>query len=95
MRGMWLFRLDELNHPKSEFLTASRPSPVRRFGLWPARAAFSATGEINRLDFGVCFDVPIAGLASEKARIDVEAEAVLRMEAQPPGSPPGTSTPAG
>ncbi len=43
------------------------------------RAGFSATGEINRLDFGVCFNVPIGGgLASDKVRIDIEAGAVLR-----------------
>jgi len=43
------------------------------------RAGFSASGEINRMDFGVCSSVPIGGgLASGKVRIDIEAGAVLR-----------------
>ena len=42
------------------------------------RAGFSATGEINRLDFGVCTNPPILGLASEKVHLEIEAEAVLR-----------------
>jgi polyisoprenoid-binding protein YceI len=42
------------------------------------RAGFSATGEINRMDFGVCTNPPIVGLASEKVHLEVEAEAVLR-----------------
>jgi len=43
------------------------------------RAGFSASGEINRMDFGVCSSVPIGGgLASDKVRIDIEAGAVLR-----------------
>jgi YceI-like domain len=38
------------------------------------RAGFSAAGEINRMDFGVCSPVPDAGgLASNKAKIDIEA----------------------
>jgi polyisoprenoid-binding protein YceI len=44
------------------------------------RAGFSATGEINRIEFGVCTSPPIVGLASAKAQIDIEAEAVLRKE---------------
>ena len=43
------------------------------------RAAFTASGEINRMDFGVSFSVPMGGgLASDKVRIDIEAGAVLR-----------------
>jgi polyisoprenoid-binding protein YceI len=42
------------------------------------RAAFSASGEVNRIDFGVCTNPPIAGLASEKVQLDIEAGAVLR-----------------
>ena len=43
------------------------------------RAGFSATGEIKRMDFGVCSSVPIGGgLASDKVQIDIEAGAVLR-----------------
>ena len=42
------------------------------------RAGFSAAGEINRMDFGVCTNVPIGGgLASDKVRLDIEAGAVL------------------
>jgi len=45
------------------------------------RAGFSASGEINRMDFGVCSPVPIGGgLASDKVRIDIEAGAVLRKQ---------------
>jgi polyisoprenoid-binding protein YceI len=44
------------------------------------RAAFSATGEINRFDFGVCTNTEVLGLASEKVRLDIEAEAVLRRQ---------------
>ena len=39
-----------------------------------------ATGEINRLDFGVCTNPPVGGLTSEKVHLEVEAEAVLRTE---------------
>ena len=43
------------------------------------RAGFSATGEIKRMDFGVCSNVPIGGgLASDTVQIDIEAGAVLR-----------------
>ena len=44
------------------------------------RTGFSATGEINRLDYGVCTNPPILGLASEKVHLEIEAEAVLRRE---------------
>ena len=41
------------------------------------------SGEINRPDFGVCFGVPLGGgLASDKVRIDIEAGAVLREQAE-------------
>jgi len=43
------------------------------------RAGFSVSGEINRMDFGVCSPVPDGGgLASDKVRIDIEAATVLR-----------------
>jgi polyisoprenoid-binding protein YceI len=42
------------------------------------RASFSAVGELNRIEFGVCTNPPIAGLASEKVHLDIEAGAVLR-----------------
>jgi polyisoprenoid-binding protein YceI len=54
---------------------------VNGFAADPAgvsRASFSAIGEINRMDFGVCTNPPIVGLASEKVRLDIEAGAVLR-----------------
>ena len=45
--------------------------------------SFSAAGEINRMDFGVCSPVPDGGgLASNKVRIDIEASAVLRKQEQ-------------
>jgi polyisoprenoid-binding protein YceI len=43
------------------------------------RAGFSMSGEISRMDFGVCSPVPDGGgLASNKVRIDIEAGAILR-----------------
>jgi polyisoprenoid-binding protein YceI len=56
---------------------------LRGFGPDPdggTRAGFSATGEINRVDFGVYANPPIVGLASAKVQFDIEAEAVLRKE---------------
>jgi polyisoprenoid-binding protein YceI len=45
------------------------------------RATFSASGEIKRMDFGVCSSVPDGGgLASDKVRIDIQAAAVLRNQ---------------
>ncbi len=44
------------------------------------RAGFSATGEINRNDFGVSYNGPIPGggvAVSEKVTIHLEIEAVL------------------
>lgn len=48
-----------------------------------ARAGFTATGEINRMDFGVSYNGPVpgGGLAlGEKVQIILEIEAVLRTE---------------
>jgi polyisoprenoid-binding protein YceI len=58
---------------------------VNGFGPDPfggTRAGFSATGEINRSDFGVSFNAPIPGgvMISENVRLEIEAEAVLRKE---------------
>ena len=58
---------------------------VSKFTTDPAdgstRAGFSAAGEINRMDFGVCTNVPIGGgLASDKVRIDIEAGTILRQQ---------------
>ncbi len=46
------------------------------------RAGFSASGEINRTDFGVSFNAPVPGgvMISENVRLEIEAEAVLRKE---------------
>jgi polyisoprenoid-binding protein YceI len=46
------------------------------------RAGFSATGEVNRMDFGVSFQAPVPGgvMVSERIQIEIEAEAVLRKE---------------
>jgi polyisoprenoid-binding protein YceI len=57
---------------------------VNGFGPDPfggTRAGFSATAEINRTDFGVSFNAPVPGgvMISEKIRIEIEAEAVLRQ----------------
>ncbi len=67
----------------------TRPVPLRvevnGFTTDPAtggiRAGLSAAGEIDRMDFGVCYTVPLGGgLASDKDRIDIEAAAVLRKQ---------------
>jgi polyisoprenoid-binding protein YceI len=46
------------------------------------RAGFSATGELNRSDFGVSFNAPVPGgvMISENVKLEIEAEAVLRKE---------------
>jgi len=48
-----------------------------------ARAGFTATGEINRMDFGVTYNAPLPGggvLLGEKVQIVLEIEAVLQAE---------------
>jgi polyisoprenoid-binding protein YceI len=44
------------------------------------RAGFSTTTEVDRTDFGVSFNAPIPGgvMVSEKIKVEIEAEAVLR-----------------
>ena len=52
------------------------------------RAGFSATGEINRTDFGVSYNGPIPGggtVISEKVQISLDVEAVLQTEGQAQG----------
>jgi polyisoprenoid-binding protein YceI len=47
------------------------------------RAGFSATGEINRMDFGVSYNGPIPGggvAVSEKIQIMLEVEAILQAD---------------
>ncbi len=47
------------------------------------RAGFSATGEINRMDFGVSYNGPIPGggvAVSEKIQLVLEVEAVLQSD---------------
>lgn len=49
------------------------------------RAGFSATGEINRMDFGVSFNGPIPGVpggvaVSEKVAISLEIEGILQKD---------------
>jgi polyisoprenoid-binding protein YceI len=58
---------------------------VNGFGPDPfggTRAGFSATGEINRMDFGVSFQAQVPGgvMVGERIQIEIEAEAVLRKE---------------
>jgi polyisoprenoid-binding protein YceI len=46
------------------------------------RAGLSVTGEINRKDFGVSFDMPMDGgglVVGEKIQLDVDIEAVLQQ----------------
>jgi polyisoprenoid-binding protein YceI len=52
------------------------------------RAGFSATGEINRTDFGVSYNGPVPGggtVVSEKVQISLDIEAVLQTEGQAAG----------
>jgi polyisoprenoid-binding protein YceI len=71
----------------------TRPVPLKLeangFGFDPfapdpavgARAGFTATGEINRMDFGVSYNGPIPGggvALGEKVQIALEIEAVLQ-----------------
>jgi polyisoprenoid-binding protein YceI len=57
---------------------------IEGFGPDPfggTRAGFSATGEINRSDFGISYNGPIPGggtVISEKVQIVLDAEAVLQ-----------------
>jgi polyisoprenoid-binding protein YceI len=76
----------------------TRPVPlalaVNGFGADPfapdpaagARAGFTATGEINRMDFGVSYNGPIPGggvLLGEKVQIILEIEAARQAGASP------------
>jgi polyisoprenoid-binding protein YceI len=63
---------------------------VNGFGPDPyggTRAGISATGEINRTEFGITFNAPVPGgvMISEKIQIEIEAEAVLRQGDQAAG----------
>jgi polyisoprenoid-binding protein YceI len=58
---------------------------VNGFGPDPyggTRAGFSATGEINRFDFGINFNAggPGGMVVGEKIQLEIEAEAVLRTD---------------
>ncbi len=58
---------------------------VNGFGPDPfrgTRAGFPATGEIDRTEYGTTFNAPVGGgvMVSEKIRIEIEAEAVLRKD---------------
>ena len=54
----------------------ARSPPIPGDGV--TRAGFSASGEINRADFGVCSHEPYLRLAGDKVDLDVKAEAVPR-----------------
>jgi polyisoprenoid-binding protein YceI len=68
----------------------TRPVPLKLeitgFGpdaMGGTRAGFSASGEINRSDFGVSYNGPIPGggtIVSEKVQINLDVEAVLQTE---------------
>jgi len=64
---------------------------IEGFGPDPfggTRSGFSATGEINRTDFGVSYNGPIPGggtVVSEKVQITLDIEAVLQTEDQAKG----------
>jgi polyisoprenoid-binding protein YceI len=57
------------------------PDPT---GAGAGRAGFTATGEINRMDFGVSFNGPIPGgvAVSEKVQLLLEIEAVLQKDTE-------------
>lgn len=57
------------------------PDPT---GVGRARAGFTATGEIDRTDFGVSFNGPIPGgvAVSEKVQLLLEIEAVLHKDGE-------------
>ena len=62
------------------------PLQVEFHGISPdpwggTRAGLSVTGEINRKDFGITFDMPMEGgglVVGDKIKIDLEIEAVLQ-----------------
>ena len=57
------------------------PDPFRPDPFGGTRAGFSATGEINRTDFGVSYNGPIPGggvAIGDKVQIVLEVEAVLQ-----------------
>jgi polyisoprenoid-binding protein YceI len=63
-------------------------SPTTPFG--DSRAGFTATGEIDRTDFGVSFNMPLEGGGvglGNKVRITLDVEAVLRTDAGEAGAP--------
>lgn len=55
------------------------PDPT---GVGKARAGFTASGEIDRTEFGVNFNGPIPGgvMVSEKVQLQLEVEAVLQKD---------------
>jgi polyisoprenoid-binding protein YceI len=60
------------------------PDPFAADPLAGARAGFSATGEINRMDFGVSYNGPIPGggvALGEKVQIVLEIEVALQARA--------------
>jgi len=76
---------------KGTTLPVALKPEINGFGVDPfapdpaagARAGFTATGEINRMDFGVSYNAPLPGggvLLGEKVQIVLEIEAVLQAE---------------
>lgn len=75
-------------------LPVSLTLEINGFGVDPftadlaagARAGFTATGEINRMDFGVSYNGPVPGggvLLRETVQIILEIEAALQTAGQP------------
>ncbi|MFI8221490.1 YceI family protein [Streptomyces sp. NPDC085932] len=63
------------------------PDPFAPDPLKGARVGFTATGEINRMDFNVNFNGPVPGggvVVSESVQIFLEIEAALRSSAEIP-----------
>ena len=69
----------------------TRPVPLQvelnGFGADPygnTRCGFTATGSLNRSDFGMTFNVPLEGggvMVGDRIEITIEVEAVLRQPA--------------
>lgn len=62
------------------------PDPFAPDPLAGARAGFTATGEINRMDFGISYNGPIPGggvALGEKVQIILEIEAALQTDPTP------------
>src|SRR5579884_2820135 len=84
------FRSSGVRHQRGRFLVDGQldlHGVVRDVTLDPygnTRAGFSATGEINRKDFGISIDLPMDGggvVIGDRIQLQLEVEAILRPTA--------------